>query len=97
SIVACLGFTGVLFAGCDAMLNTVAFILGGLCGDFAIFGVALVPTDIAPSVSGIGLAYAMAYICADELLRLEQFTAVQELDYVFKIAVVSLAKVFVIA
>ncbi|CAL1270130.1 unnamed protein product [Larinioides sclopetarius] len=52
SIVACLGFTAVLFAGCDALLNTVAFILGGLCGDFAIFGVALVPTDIAPSLSG---------------------------------------------
>ncbi|KAF8773508.1 Sialin like protein [Argiope bruennichi] len=52
SITACLGFTGVLFAGCDAMLNTVAFILGGLCGDFAIFGVSLVPTDIAPSLGG---------------------------------------------
>ncbi|XP_055950466.1 sialin-like [Argiope bruennichi] len=52
SIVACLGFTGVIFAGCDVMLNTIAFVLGGLCGDFVIFGVVLVPTDIAPSLGG---------------------------------------------
>ncbi|KAF8773511.1 putative inorganic phosphate cotransporter like protein [Argiope bruennichi] len=53
SIVACLGFTGVIFAGCDVMLNTIAFVLGGLCGDFVIFGVVLVPTDIAPSLGGM--------------------------------------------
>ncbi|GIY20052.1 putative transporter slc-17.2 [Caerostris darwini] len=52
SIVACLGFTGVLYAGCDSTLNTIAFILGGLCGDFAIFGVALAPSDIAPNLRG---------------------------------------------
>ncbi|GFW35371.1 hypothetical protein TNCV_2611701 [Trichonephila clavipes] len=50
--VACLGFIGVMYAGCDAILATVAFILSGLCGDFCIFGVALVPADIAPSIRG---------------------------------------------
>lgn len=52
TITACLGFIGVIYAGCDAILVTVAFILSGLCGDFCIFGVSLVPTDIAPSVRG---------------------------------------------
>ncbi|GFT69596.1 uncharacterized transporter slc-17.2 [Nephila pilipes] len=52
AVTACLGFIGVIYAGCDPNLVTVAFILSGLCGDFCIFGVSLVPTDIAPSLRG---------------------------------------------
>ncbi|GFT69594.1 hypothetical protein NPIL_695401 [Nephila pilipes] len=49
---ACLGFVGVMYAGCDPVLATRAFILSSLCGDFCTFGVSLAPTDIAPNISG---------------------------------------------
>ncbi|GIY20054.1 probable vesicular glutamate transporter eat-4 [Caerostris darwini] len=52
SIAACIGFGGVLFAGCDITMNVIFFIIAGVLSDFYIFGVSLVPIDMAPNLAG---------------------------------------------
>lgn len=52
SLVSILGFIGIMLAGCDPVLNTVFFTIGGLLGDFVTFGVCMACIDIAPNLSG---------------------------------------------
>ncbi|XP_042906543.1 putative inorganic phosphate cotransporter [Parasteatoda tepidariorum] len=52
SLFACIGFIGIIYAGCDPTLNTVFFTFGGLLADFITFGVCLNGVDIAPNLSG---------------------------------------------
>ncbi|GFY79742.1 sialin [Trichonephila inaurata madagascariensis] len=41
-----------MLAGCNALLNTIFFTIGGLLGDFVTFGVCMGGVDIAPNLSG---------------------------------------------
>ncbi|GFY02377.1 hypothetical protein TNCV_3502582 [Trichonephila clavipes] len=52
SIFASLGFVGIMLAGCNALLTTIFFTIGGLLGDFVTFGVCMGGVDIAPNLSG---------------------------------------------
>ncbi|GIY20055.1 probable vesicular glutamate transporter eat-4 [Caerostris darwini] len=52
SIAACIGFGGILFSGCDITMNAIFFIIAGVLSDFYIFGVSLVPIDMAPHLAG---------------------------------------------
>ncbi|XP_035231678.1 putative inorganic phosphate cotransporter, partial [Stegodyphus dumicola] len=52
SIFSCMGFIAILLAGCDPLLNTVFFTIGGLLGDFITFGVCMAGVDIAPNLTG---------------------------------------------
>ncbi|XP_055950841.1 putative inorganic phosphate cotransporter [Argiope bruennichi] len=52
SLTAFIGFIGILFAGCNVTLSTIAFITAGILSDFYIFGVSLVPIDMAPNLAG---------------------------------------------
>ncbi|GBN28753.1 putative transporter slc-17.2 [Araneus ventricosus] len=52
SLAACVGFVGILFAGCNVTFSTIAFITAGIFSDFYIFGVSLVPIDMAPNIAG---------------------------------------------
>ncbi|XP_054714428.1 sialin-like [Uloborus diversus] len=52
SIFSCTGFIAILLAGCDPLLNTIFFTVGGLLGDFITFGVCMAGVDIAPNLSG---------------------------------------------
>ncbi|CAL1270133.1 unnamed protein product [Larinioides sclopetarius] len=52
SLAACVGFVGILFAGCNVTFSTIAFITAGIFSDFYIFGVSLAPLDMAPNLAG---------------------------------------------
>ncbi|GFS67302.1 putative inorganic phosphate cotransporter [Nephila pilipes] len=51
SIFACLGFVAIMLAGCNSLLNTIFFTIGGLLGDLITFGVCMGCVDIAPNLS----------------------------------------------
>ncbi|GIY36963.1 putative sialin [Caerostris extrusa] len=52
TVFSCAGFVAILLAGCNPLLNTIFFTIGGLLGDFITFGVCMGGVDIAPNLSG---------------------------------------------
>ncbi|GFT33301.1 putative inorganic phosphate cotransporter [Trichonephila clavipes] len=52
TVFSCMGFVAILLAGCNPLLNTIFFTIGGLLGDFVTFGVCMGGVDIAPNLSG---------------------------------------------
>ncbi|GBL89276.1 Sialin [Araneus ventricosus] len=52
TVFSCVGFVAILLAGCNPVLNTIFFTVGGLLGDFITFGVCMGGVDIAPNLSG---------------------------------------------
>ncbi|XP_055949532.1 putative inorganic phosphate cotransporter isoform X1 [Argiope bruennichi] len=52
TVFSCAGFVAILLAGCNPVLNTIFFTVGGLLGDFITFGVCMGGVDIAPNLSG---------------------------------------------
>ncbi|GFQ82955.1 putative sialin, partial [Trichonephila clavata] len=51
TVFSCMGFVAILLAGCNPLLNTIFFTIGGLLGDFVTFGVCMGGVDIAPNLS----------------------------------------------
>ncbi|GIY49766.1 putative transporter slc-17.2 [Caerostris extrusa] len=64
SITACIGFGGILFSGCNITMNAIFFIIAGVLSDFYIFGVSLVPIDMAPHLAGTlsGIVWCLSSI-----------------------------------
>ncbi|KAF8773513.1 Sialin like protein [Argiope bruennichi] len=89
SITAVLGFAGVLYAGCDITINAIWFIIACISNDFTIFGVCLVPVDLAPHLSGtisgmmnfvITLPYIILTIMIGYLTQQEEWAVDEDQD-----------------